>query len=163
MIKAKFDLGGANGVLDGLQQRVNAAVRPAAQAGAQVFVDEAKARAPVSEPHIGRGGKEYPGGTLKAAIYQVYSVSHSDAKHATYHVSWNAKKAPHGHFIEHGHWQTHQAIKTSSGRWISGAKLEQPRWIPARPFIRPAYDAKLQAAINAANAEFARRMNGVGE
>ncbi len=68
-------------------------IRPAAQAGAQVFYDQVKQNVnsiPVKT------------GNLRDSIYQVYSKDKSDENTAVYHISWNRKKAPHGHLIEFG-------------------------------------------------------------
>jgi HK97 gp10 family phage protein len=124
----KFDAAALNGALDELAKGSAEQVRPAAQAGAQVLYDEVKARAPVKEKATTRKGKVLPPGALKASIYQVFSQDNSGKGHATYHGSWNAKKAPHGHLVEFG---------TSR--------------MAARPFLRPAYDAKVKEALNTAN------------
>ena len=105
--------------------------RSMAVAGGEVLRDEAKAR--VTE-HTGR---------LKNAIYLAYRDAHSTEKVVMYSVSWNAKKAPHGHLVEFGHWQVHPARKDQSGEWVSDPTklLKEPRWVPADPFLRPAFDA----------------------
>ena len=84
-----------------------------------------------TEPHKRKGGRIIPPGALKRSIYQAYSADHSSAAVATYHVSWNARKAPHGHLIENGHW-----TKT-----VGKHGPLKPHWVPARPFIRSSYDA----------------------
>ena len=90
-------------------------IRAGSQAAAQVFYNEAKNRVPVKS------------GTLKNSIYQVFSEDNSDKGKATYHVSWNRSKAPHGHLIEFG---------TSRA--------------PAHPFLKPAYEAMKGQAYTAA-------------
>lgn len=129
MIGASFDLTGINARLDKLAAAAAKSTRPAAQAGAQVFYEEVRARAPVStKPH--KSGKQtYNPGTLRDAIYQAYAERESDATQSTYRVSWNKKKAFYGHFLEHG---------TSK--------------MAAQPFLRPAYDAARQRALSAARA-----------
>ena len=77
---------------------------------AAVIYAEVKLNA--SPPRIGRKT-----GNLAASIYQVYSPEKSPDGRKTYRVSWNRRKAPHGHLIEFG---------TSRA--------------PAHPFIRPALD-----------------------
>lgn len=124
----KFDTAALNGQLDQLAKGSAEQARPAAQAGAQVLYEEVKIRAPVMKKPQVRKGKTIQPGALKASIYQVFSKDNSGAGHATYHISWNAKKAPHGHLVEFG---------TSRA--------------PAHPFLRPAYDAKVQEALQAAN------------
>src|SRR5437868_12383349 len=110
----KFNPAGLNGALDALAKGAADQVRPAAQAGAQVLYEEVQLRAPVAKKAIVRKGKTIQPGALKASIYQVFSKDNSGSGHATYHVSWNAKKAPHGHLVEFG---------TSRA--------------PAHPFLRP--------------------------
>lgn len=123
--------------LDDLQLRAHAEKRPAAQAAAQVFYEETKLRAPVGKAprKSSNTGKTIYPGALRDSIYQVYSVDNSSDAVATYHVSWNARKAPHGHLVEFG------------GR---GGRL------PAHPFLRPAFDAALRFALEAANQRLAQ-------
>ena len=120
--------------LSGLRKRLGTVVahceeaaRPAAQAGAQVFYDRVRELVPTGrEGHWFHGtsfkkyGTKYwfNAGTLKAAVYQVYSKDNSGQGFATYHVAWNHKKAPYGFMVEFG---------TSKA--------------PAHPFLRPARDA----------------------
>jgi HK97 gp10 family phage protein len=127
----KFDPSGLYVALDQLQAGVKEQVRPAAQAGAQVLYEEVLLRVPVSKSVRKYKGKTYAPGGLKASIYQVFSQDNSADGRATYHVSWNYKKAPHGHLVEYG---------TSRA--------------PAHPFLRPAYDAKAKAALEATKARF---------
>jgi hypothetical protein len=104
MLDLKLDLSEALQGLDDLQAACEEDVRPAAQAGAQVYYDEARVRVPVRKSARVYKGKTYQPGALKAAIYQAYSKDNSAKGRATFHISWNARKAPHGHLIEHGHW-----------------------------------------------------------
>ena len=146
----KFDAEGAFAELDQLEETAKAAVRPAAQAGAQVLYDEVH----VNVSRIGRKT-----GNLASAIYQAYSEDNSNEERATYHVSWNAKKAPHGHLVEYGHLQTRKVYIGSDGNWYtSPAKLPEPRHVAARPFVRPAFDAKANAALEAARAKWVEVM-----
>lgn len=75
-------------------------------------------------------------GTLKASIYRVYSPERSSDQRKTYRVSWNKKKAPHGHLIEFG---------TSRA--------------PAHPFVRPAFD-HVNEAIRKGKASMESEMEG---
>ena len=77
-------------------------------------------------------------GNLDSAIYQAYSANNSNESKAVYHVSWNKKKAFYGQFIEYG------TVKMA-----------------ARPFLRPAYDAKKQAALDAAETVLGQKLNEV--
>lgn len=86
---------------------LNEATRPAAQAGAQVVYERARSLVPVSsQAHKFHGTHAiygpYQPGTLRDAIYQVYSHDKSFSDKSTYHVSWNKDKAPYGHMVEFG-------------------------------------------------------------
>lgn len=144
-LSVKFDSAKVQAALGSLSAGVGDLVRPVAQAGAQVLYDEAKARAPVSaKGHWFHGtsfakyGTKYwfDRGALKASIYQVYSKDNSGPTKATYHISWNHKTAPYGFMVENG---------TSRA--------------PAHAFLRPAFDAKQQEAVNAANARMEQGVN----
>jgi HK97 gp10 family phage protein len=86
-----------------------------AAAMAKVFYDEARLNA---ESHR-------KSGLLYSAIYRAYSPERSAEHVQVYRISWNKKKAPHGHLIEFG---------TSKA--------------PAYPFLRPAA-ARTAEAIEA--------------
>jgi len=86
---------------------LNKATRPAAQAGASVIYERARALCPVSEgAHMFHGTHAvygpYAPGTLRNAIYQVFSRDNSFTDVSTYHVSWNKDKAPYGFMVELG-------------------------------------------------------------
>jgi HK97 gp10 family phage protein len=84
--------------------------------------------------------KNKKSGTLYSAVYRVYSPEKSTDDQKTYRISWNKKKAPHGHLIEFG---------TSRA--------------PAYPFVRPAFD-NIKAAIDAGKASMKQRLaDGVVE
>lgn len=118
--------------LDSLDVDARELMRPAAQAGAQVFYDEVLLRVPVATKTVTRkSGKVIAPGALKRSIYQAYSADNSTDRSATYHISWNARKAPHGHLIENGHWM----------RVVGKDGPMQPKWVAAIPFIRSSYDA----------------------
>lgn len=94
--------------LDQLADGAEAAVRPAAQAGSQVFYEAVKANA---------AGLGRTTGRLASSIYQVYSRDNSGPARAEYHVSWNRKKAPHGHLVEFGHLQRYVTYIDKRGQW----------------------------------------------
>ena len=77
-------------------------------------------------------------GLLKSAIYRVYSPEKSTELSKLYRISWNKKKAPHGHLIESG-----------SSR------------APAHPFVRPAFD-KIESAIEAGKTQMAKSLSEIG-
>lgn len=126
MLTVEFDRSGIDAHFAQLQAKVAAAVRPAAQAGAQVLYDEVKLRAPRSEkPHSTKGKKfTFQPGNLQKAIYQVYANDSVDGKRAVYEISWNKTKAFYGRFVEFG---------TSRQ--------------PARSFLRAGYEAQRAAAV----------------
>ena len=81
-------------------------------------------------------------GKLRSNVYVAYSPEESINGIQIYAVSWRKKAAPHGHLLEFGHWQTRAAYKGQDGEWYSRkVKLEKPKWVPAKPFLRPGYDA----------------------
>lgn len=140
MIRVAFNPASLNAQLDQLQARVADAVRPAAQAGAQVLYDEVRLNAPRSEKaHFTKGkAQSYQPGNLQRAIYQAYSTESSrDGKTAVYSISWNKSKAFYGRFVEFG-----------------TARM------PAHSFLRRAYEAKKAEALQAAQSEFAQRLGG---
>ena len=139
MISMNVDLSSITAQLDKLNAVVNSAVRPAAQAGAQVYYNEVKLRAKRgNETRYLKGGRTRPAGLLASAIYQVFSTKNSSEQKATYHVSWNKKKAPHGYLVEFG---------TSRA--------------PKHPFLRSSYDAVHGAAEAAINDELQKRIKAV--
>lgn len=141
----KFDASTLNKQLDHIGQGALAAVRPAAQAGAQVLYDEVKV-------NVGRIKKKT--GNLDSSIYQAFSKDNSSDTVSTYHISWNARKAPHGHLVEYGHLMTRKAYIGSDGRWYTSKVKIEPKHVGARPFLRPAFDAKQQVALQAAEARW---------
>lgn len=148
------DLSGFEAGLDQIVQKAEKAVRPAAQAGAQVLYDAVRANVAT----IGRKT-----GKLANAIYQAYSPEASGPGVAEYHVSWNAKKAPHAHLVEYGYLQRYESyFDERRGRWVTrkDRPLAQPRVVGARPFMRPAA-AQLPAAEAAIEREFEQRLGQV--
>lgn len=137
---------------DGLSAEAEAAVRPAAQVAAQVLYDEVKR-------NVGRLKKHT--GNLDRAIYQAYSADNSRPGKAEYHISWNAKKAPHGHLVEFGHLQRYEVSfdpRTKRFTTHKDRPLATPKHVAARPFIRPAL-SKMGQAMDAAMAEFNKRLD----
>lgn len=166
------DLSGINALLDELGERAESAARPAAQAAAQVLYNEVKKNVAA----LGRVT-----GNLDRSIYQAYSASNSGTGLATYHVSWNSSKAPHGWLVEKGHLQRYRYYKGNDGqirpmvrpgmddkprprRRASQAEkdayyvtLPTPIQVPAKAFVRRA-QSKFDEAYKAAEAELLRRL-----
>lgn len=173
-LSIKANLSGLRATLDKLGDRADAAARPAAQAAAQVLYDDVKANVAKIKRKTGN---------LASSIYQAYSKDNSGPGRATYHVSWNQKKARHGRLVEFGHLQRYEYYQDEKGRIrpkvrpeMMGKKkptssgrnraaldayyvtLPVPIHVPARPFIRPAM-AKFPQAMEAARAELLKRIN----
>lgn len=131
MLKATFDFTKLGKDLDKITEAAKKSVRPAAQAGAQVFYNQVRANAPVSKrPHMFHGTHAvygpYSPGHLRDSVYQAYSADNSAEDKATYHIAWNHQKAPYGFMVEFG---------TSKA--------------PAHPFLRPAYTSRVNDAMEA--------------
>lgn len=172
-VNMPVNLGGLDQMIAGLEQDVAAAVRPMAQAAAEVIY-----RAVLKNVQSIRQSS----GNLRSSIYQAFSDSNSKAAaggyaNATYHVSWNAKKAPHGHLIEHGYLQRYE-MGYENGKFFGpvvrpekrgtpkprrGASQAEkdayyvpreggPKQVAARPFIRPAL-SRADDAVKAAAAK----------
>ncbi len=132
------------------RQKIRAAARPAAQAATEHCYSLARVFVPVSEDghyFYGSAAKAAPAGskraaayyfapgTLRDAIYQVYSKDNSSDGRATYHLSWNHRKAPYGFMVHNG---------TSRA--------------PAHPFITRAMNAGKADALAIMKAEFVARV-----
>lgn len=151
----KFDFEEAFKRLDGLAAIAKEHLpRSMLVATGKVVRDEAKARAPVES------------GTLREAIYLAFAEDRSlpQIGQFTYSVTWNASKAPHGHLLEFGHWRYNRP--DGKGGWMKSlkpglsrgdgeashdgpGKEPVPVWTPAHPFLRPAYDAVINIALQA--------------
>lgn len=136
---------GLDAAFDGIKAKAAAAIRPAAQAGAQVYYNAVKALTPVSEKGHWFHGTSYKtsgtkywfeSGSLKNAIYQVYSKDSSNASKAEYQVAWNHRKVPYGFMV---------TIGTSRG-------------VKGNDFIGEARLSVQQQAIIAMQSEFEQRM-----
>lgn len=160
----RLDLGDLG--MDELADGAQAAARPAAQAGAQVFYDRVKA-------NVGKLGRKT--GNLQRSIYQVFSQDNSSLGRAQYHVSWNNKKAPHGHLVEYGHVQRYVVYIDKRGEWKTAVRPQMagkprpkrsapqsvkdayyvplkggPRLVAPKAFLRPATTPEVaRAARNA--------------
>ena len=111
MLTFDIDTRKLEAALDAKRVKIEAATRPAAQAGAQVYYDAVKASVPVSkEAHFfyGTSSKStgvrywFESGSLKNAVYQVYSKSSSGPTKAVYQVAWNHRKVPYGFMVAGG-------------------------------------------------------------
>jgi hypothetical protein len=130
------DLSAFDDVIDGVEGQLMANVRPAAQVGSEILY-QAVLR------NVNALGKKT--GNLASSIYQAFSTDNSRPAgdgyaDATYHVSWNATKAPHGHLVEFGHLQKFKVYVGKDGKWYTNkdAPLATPRQVGAKAFVRRA-------------------------
>lgn len=153
------------------------AVRPAAHDGARVIYEAVKA-------NVARIPKV--SGNLASAIYYAYSQDNSGPGRATYHVSWNATKAPHGGLLEYGHWQRYAARYVEGLGWVTLVRPEMrgkpkprrrasqaekdayylprpggPVYIPGKAFMRQALISAPTRAIDAARTAIFDALNEV--
>lgn len=119
-------------------------------ASGKVIRDEAKARVPVDS------------GRLQSALYLTYVPERSLGSQVFYAVSWRKSffgGARHGHLIEFGHWRVNVLVQQANGQWIATTeRLPEPKWVPAKPFLRPALDAAGQRAVDAGVARGRERL-----
>lgn len=144
------DLGSLRESFNAIENGFTEQTRPAAQAMAQVFYDDIRSNL---------AGRQNTG-TLYKAIYQFYMDDVSDDTNANYRISWRTAGkglglavAPHGHLVEFGYIQRYARYKNSHGDWVTDKRrpLDEPRYVRAHPFIRPALD-KTDAAQDAGEA-----------
>lgn len=167
------DLSALNEQLGAAQEDVERAARPAAQAGAEVLYRAVKR-------NVAALGEKT--GNLYNAIYQAFSERQSWPGHATYEISWNPRKAPHGYLVENGHIQRYASYVGSDGNWYTAVRPEMrgkpkprrgasqavkdayyvlraggPVQVPAKAFVRSAA-SQMAAAQAAAEARFFKEL-----
>ncbi len=169
-----FDSSGLSELLSGLEDGAQDAVRPAAQAAAQVIYERIR----LNVSGLGRVT-----GNLERSIYQAFSSENSqDGKRAQYNVSWNHKKAPHGHLVEYGYLQRYRYRPDGMGPMVrpgmdgrpkpsrnasQSAKdayyvtLDAPKQVPGKAFVRSA-DAALEEAYKAAQTVILQKLFDLG-
>jgi len=167
-----LNLSDLEGFINQSKEKIQAAVRPAAQAGAQVLYEAVKSNA----------GRNKKTGNLERSIYQKFSESNSSELKATYHISWNQTKAPHGFLLEYGHIQRYKVYTGSDGKWYTAVRkamqgkpkpsrrapqavkdayyvpLPSLKYVPAIPLVRSAVVSHGEKAVQAMRDEFARRL-----
>lgn len=129
---------------EGLRAKVDklhAATRPAAQAGAEIIYQRARLEAPVSaDSHYfyirGKKYGPYAPGTLRDSIYQVFSKDNSYKDVSTYHISFNKTEAPYGFIVHNG------TSRTAANPFISKAVVE------SRGEVRNAIKARYLEEVN---------------
>ena len=170
-----------SGIISGLAKpkissaAISSAARAMGVAMGQSVRDEAKERAPVLQPGNEGTDSQNPG-VLRDAIYLAYDDRRAVLNPSSYRytVSWNSKKAPHGHLLEFGYWQPYLVQRNAQGLWTTPipnrtAKGTQ-RGIPhpeggfavqAFPFLGPAFDAKYPSLASTAFAAGTKKFNEV--
>lgn len=135
MITIGHNLGALLDKMDRIAKATQENARVSAKAGADVLYQEVLDRVPVSKKeHSTKGKKQtYQPGNLKRAIYRAYMDKDSGNGVAKYRISWNKTGAFYGLFVENEYGNSRR---------------------PATPFLRPAYDAKENEAVRAANKAF---------
>jgi len=138
-VSAKFDTTGWEEALQKLNGPLRESLaRSMAVAGGKVLRDEAKLLAPVES------------GRLRDSIYLAFKEGKSNAEQVVYSVTWNHRIAKHGHLLEFGHWQPYVVKKLPNGDWFTtDEELPAPKWISAKPFLRPAFDSAGKRAVDA--------------
>jgi hypothetical protein len=128
-------------------------LRGAVSAGAQVVRQQARANAPVMHKAL---PNHQPPGTLKRSIVVSYIRERSNLSQAVYYVTVRKGKryrgqgkgqgksqdAYYGAWVELGHYFV--AHKPSGTTNKQHRKNQHARgvWVPAHPYLRPAYEAK---------------------
>lgn len=172
-VTISLDLSSLNDIIDELGDAIEDAARPAAQAAADVLYKEVK-------KNVAALGKKT--GNLDRSIYQVFSKRESKQGLATYYVSWNQSKAPHGGLVEFGHIQRYATYLAKNGKFYTAVRPEArgkpkpkrrasqavkdayyvpraggPVQVAARSFVRKAA-SKYDEAIKAAEEELLKRI-----
>lgn len=169
---AKFNFSNAIAGLEKLKGPLKESLsRRMGVAGGRVIRDEAKLRAPIytgtfNTAPSNRGASER--GQLARSIYVAYNKRASNQTQVVYSVSWNSNEAWWAKFVEFGWSQKYEIVydRFNDVFWTDKTKpLDSPKRHPARPFLRPAFDAKmddaLRAAIDAGRIEFPKLMSGL--
>lgn len=149
-------------------------LRGAVNAGASVIRDEAKLKAPVMHDAI---PSHQPPGTLKRAIIVKQIPEKSGPTQQTYFVTVRKGKKLQGQgkkgnksqdayyasWVEFGHWMN------TTGRALGGGRNRDAKrsaavaaghnkFVPASPYMRPAYEAKKIDAVEAIKAYLEKRI-----
>ncbi|HDS1002019.1 hypothetical protein [Stenotrophomonas phage BUCT603B1] len=151
-MKLEIDTASVMAGLADLQEQAYSVARTMGAAVGAAMRDEAKSRV------------RSDSGRLAAAIVVKFAQEWSTKREVRYIVTWNRKKAPHGHLVEFGHWRTNVVTQLPNGQWITTSeRLEKPVWVAAKPFLRPAQAAITPVAMNIATRAGAARWNELSQ
>ncbi len=165
---AKFDISNAISGLDKLKGPLKESLaRRMGAGGGRVIRDEARTRAPVYTGPEPRNGGSWGRGVLQRATYVAYNKRASGPTQSVYSISWNSKEAFWGKFVEFGWTQKYRIFYDAAGDYFwtdTTQPLETPKRHPARPFLRPAFDATyrlaIERAIEVGRIEFPKLLSG---
>lgn len=143
-------------------------LRTSVYAGAALIKDAVKSKAPLLTGKT--WGEHQPPGTLKRSIIVKHVPEQSNDYQQTYKVTVRQGKKYQGQgkkgtrsqdafyakWVEHGHWyvppnpnQTTSANGIDhKSNWKNHRAANRAIWIPAHPFMRPAWDANNQQALD---------------
>ena len=125
-----FDVSALDAQVDALQDDMQQALRPAAQAGAQLLYDHVLLNTPRSDKgHWFHGtsfkvnGKKYwfDSGTLRQSVYQAFATKESHPLHPVYSVGFNPRKCPYAYMVEYG------TSKTRPVKFVGRVQAQFPR------------------------------------
>lgn len=144
-------------------------VRKAVAAGAKVLYEEIKVRAQGYEGQYAGPVMRIQGDDgqqpLSETIYYAYDRQKSGFGRGPKHVYVIGPKknaSVHWAMVEYGHWRINEVIVTGDGVLIPlSTRLPAKAWVPPRPYVRPAWDAKAQQALAAILAEMKERLAGI--
>lgn len=147
-----------------LPQRLAAnALRAAAGAGAAEIRREAKRLAPIYTGEVAQGHP--PPGTLQKSIYSGHSRSRSKPHSAVAIVSvrrtGKGKQAGafYASWVEFGHFaRGPKSVGKSKAGKAAARAAGLVRWVPPRPYLRPAIDNASRRAIEAVGAKLRARL-----
>lgn len=149
-MKLDFDASNLMRAIDKLGDDGYKVARSMGVAAGQLLRDEAKANVGVES------------GKLKNAIYVAFDERESTANRIRYNVSWNSKKAPHGHLVEFGHWRTNVVVQLPNGQWITTPeKLPKPVRVKPQAFLRRAGDTMRPHLMRVAVTAGQRRLRDI--
>jgi hypothetical protein len=98
-------------------------------------------------------------GLLKSAVYRYYDKARSVGAIQAYSIGVNKKTAPHWHLLEFGHWLVNVVTRLPNGQIVATKeRLPTPKWVPAQPYLRPSFDARMADAMDAARDELAQQI-----
>lgn len=153
-------------------------LRVSVAAGAALIRDAAKEKAPLLTGKT--WGDHQPPGTLKRAIIVKHVPEQSNDYQQTYKVTVRQGKryqkqtkkqnksqdAFYARWVEYGHWYVppnpnttvSNNGKTHASNWTVHRAANHSIWIPAHPFMRPAWDANNQKALEAIKTKMGERI-----